>query len=85
MKFHPVANIFPMMSKSEFQELKDDILQNGLIEPIWTYQDKIIDGRNRYTACIEIGVKPRFKKWKNNNGVFPCGFRDLIELEKKTP
>ena len=32
MKFHPVAKIFPMMSKSEFQELKDDILLNGLIE-----------------------------------------------------
>lgn len=56
MKFHPISNIFPMMSDSEFKELKEDIQKNGLIEPIWVYQDSIIDGRNRFNACMELGV-----------------------------
>lgn len=34
MKFHPIADIFPM-SKSEYQELKEDIQKDGLMEPIW--------------------------------------------------
>jgi hypothetical protein len=83
MKFHPVSNIFPMMSESEFQELKDDIAKNGLIEPIYTYQDKIIDGRNRYTACTEIGVKPKFKKWLNNNGVLLVDFVISLNLKRR--
>ena len=83
MKFHPVANIFPMMSKPEFHELKDDISKNGLIEPIYTYQDKIIDGRNRYTACTEIGVKPRFKKWNNNNGSSLIDFVISLNLKRR--
>lgn len=63
IKFHEVADIFPMMGNVEFEALKSDIANNGLIEPIWTYQNKIIDGRNRYKACLEAGVEPRFKEW----------------------
>ena len=83
MRFHPVAAIFPMMQESEFQELKEDILKNGLFEPIWTYQDKIVDGRNRYKACMEIGVKPRFKKWTNNNGSSLVDFVISLNLKRR--
>jgi hypothetical protein len=83
MRFHPVAAIFPMMLESEFQELKEDILKNGLFEPIWTYQDKIVDGRNRYKACMEIGVKPRFKKWTNNNVSSLVDFVISLNLKRR--
>jgi N6-adenosine-specific RNA methylase IME4 len=63
MEFHEVANIFPLMIGDEFRALVEDIRQNGLIEPIWTYQGKIIDGRNRYRACIEAGVEPKYQEW----------------------
>jgi phage N-6-adenine-methyltransferase len=63
MEFHEVANIFPMMSATEFDALKADIGSNGLLEPIWQYEGKIIDGRNRYQACLEIGVTPHFREW----------------------
>ena len=83
MKFHSVANIFPIMSDSEFNELKDDIKRNGLIEPIWTYKGKIIDGRNRYSACKEIGVKTKFRKWGNNNGNSLVDFVVSLNLKRR--
>ena len=69
IEFHEVANIFPMMSAEEFESLKSDIQSNGLLEPIWQYQGKIIDGRNRYRACLDVGVKPRFREWDGNGSL----------------
>lgn len=73
-EFHEVANIFPMMSAEEHKALVDDIKQNGLIEPIWLHFGKIIDGRNRYMACIEADVEPRFRTY---NG---AGDEDLVQF-----
>jgi len=61
--FHSVAEIFPLMTDTEFANLCADILQNGLREEIWTHDDQIIDGRNRYNACLQTGVEPRFRAW----------------------
>jgi len=58
MEFHPIANIFPMMGEEELEELADDIMQNGLLKPIVTYEGKILDGRNREKACQLIGLSP---------------------------
>lgn len=58
MKAHPYADLFPMMSDAEFAALKDDIAANGLRDPIIIYNDCILDGRNRFKACRELGVKP---------------------------
>lgn len=63
LEFHPVANLFPMMSAEEYQGLVEDIRLNGLQESIWTHEGKIIDGRNRYKACCEAGVAPSFRVW----------------------
>jgi site-specific DNA-methyltransferase (adenine-specific) len=63
MEFHKICNIFPMMSEEEYLQLVLDIKAHGLREPIWTYQGKIIDGRNRYRACIELGIEPRYREW----------------------
>ena len=52
-----------MMSATEFESLKADIKHNGLFEPIWQHEGKIIDGRNRYQACVETGVTPHFREW----------------------
>lgn len=62
LEFHPVANIFPLLQGEEFKTLKADIETNGLIEPIWLHPDgRIIDGRNRYRACDEAGIEPKFE------------------------
>lgn len=63
LEFHDVANLFPMMTESERVGLQKDIIENGLLTPIYLYQGKIIDGRNRYLACLEVGYKPQFKEY----------------------
>jgi len=63
-EFHEVANIFPMMQGEEFDALKADIAANGLREAIWLHPDgRIIDGRNRYLACCDLGIEPEYRTW----------------------
>lgn len=69
LEIHDVANIFPMMTTEEYQHLVEDIKKHGLKEPIWTYQNKIIDGRNRHKACVDAGVTPRFREWDGNGSL----------------
>ena len=58
-----MSNIFPLMGPKEFNELKEDISQNGLMEPVYLYNDLIIDGRNRYLACKALDINPEYREW----------------------
>lgn len=69
MEFHEVANLFPLMEGVEFEELKADIAANGLRESGWTYQGKLIDGRNRYRACQELGLDFSTREWDGNGSL----------------
>lgn len=64
-EYHPLSNLFPLMEGDEFDRLVDDIDKNGLLEPIVLFEGKILDGRNRYRACMKLGRKPTFKKYPN--------------------
>lgn len=61
---HPAALLFPLTTGSEFDELRESIRTNGLREPIVLFEGLILDGRNRYRACQEAGVQPRFRQWE---------------------
>jgi len=63
-EIHPLAKIFPSMQEAELQELVTDIQTNGLLEPLTIYEDKILDGRNRYKACQIANVEPTTKPYK---------------------
>jgi ParB-like chromosome segregation protein Spo0J len=69
--FHPLANIFPLMQGSEFDDLVADIKTNRLNMPIVLHEGMILDGRNRYRACIAAGVEPRFESY---DGKDPAAF-----------
>ena len=58
MKFHPLANIFPLMEGAEVDALVADIKAKGLHDRIDLYQGKIVDGRNRYRALRQLGIDP---------------------------
>src|SRR5688572_746106 len=54
---HPVAYLFPDMDEGEYEELKEDIKKNGVQMPVVTCQGKVADGRHRWRACNELGIK----------------------------
>ena len=83
IKFHPVAGIFPMMNALEFEGLKADIEKHGQLEPIWTHNGEIIDGRNRYLACRELGIEPKIREWEPVNGAELVDFVISLNLQRR--
>ena len=63
MKNHPIADVWPMMDEAKIAELADDIRKNGQLIPVWLYDGKILDGRNRWAACKIAGVEPKTKEY----------------------
>lgn len=62
MKFHEAANIWPLMDDDKLNELAKDIKEHGLHHPVMTLDGAILDGRNRYRACLLAGVECRFQE-----------------------
>lgn len=63
MKHHPIADVWPMMDEGKLHELADDIRKNGQLVPVWLYEGKILDGRNRWAACKIAGIEPKTKEY----------------------
>jgi ParB-like chromosome segregation protein Spo0J len=59
---HPLASVFPPLSKDEYEALKADIKDNGLREPISTFKGQVLDGRHRYRACKDLGIEPKINR-----------------------
>lgn len=60
IRVHPAADLFPMMTEAELDELAADIAKNGLWQvPVWFREAKgepsLLDGRNRIAAIDRIG------------------------------
>jgi hypothetical protein len=72
LAFHPASNIFPLMPDADpagFAALVEDIKQNGLREPVMLHPDRsILDGRNRYLACLAADRTPHFVNWGGRPG-----------------
>ena len=81
MEFHELANIFPMMTDDEMAALVESI-KGGYDSkfPIITYEGKILDGRNRYTACTFAGVEPVYSEWTGDD---PVSFVVRANLERR--
>ena len=62
-EIHPAALAFPEMGTSAFEALKKSIKENGLHHPIVLHEGKIIDGKHRYKACLELGIEPKTETW----------------------
>lgn len=66
-ELHPLCTLFPRMAGSEFSALCDDIKINGLRYPITLHKGMIVDGGNRYRACLDAGVEPTFEEFTGDN------------------
>lgn len=68
-QFHPAALIVP--PSTNYARIKESISEHGIFHPIVMHNNRIVDGRARYTACVELGmvnklryVQMNTKKWK---------------------
>jgi hypothetical protein len=65
-EYHPLANIFPLLTGDDLTELASDIKQHGLRHAIMLFEGKILDGRNRFRACLMVGTTPSFETFEGD-------------------
>lgn len=63
MKIHPFADKFPDMPSDQYAALEADIEAHGVREPVVVHKGQIIDGKHRWRACHELGVKCPTAEW----------------------
>lgn len=66
-ELHPLCTLFPRITGAEFEALKADILANGLRQPIVIHEGMILDGGNRYRACMDVGIEPETIAFSGGN------------------
>jgi len=58
LQFHPFSNLFPLISGEEYEAFRSDIEAHGQRDPIILFEGQILDGRNRYRCCRDLGKEP---------------------------
>lgn len=71
MELHPLCSFFPRLDGDEYLALKADLQANGQAQPIYSLDGMILDGGNRYRACLEAGIEPRVIEYRGDD---PVGF-----------
>jgi len=66
-ELHPLCTLFPRLAGNEFDALCADIKTNGLREPIVLHDGLILDGGNRYRACLAAGIAPVFTPFEGES------------------
>lgn len=61
LKFHPAAEIFPLLTEDDFDAFAEDVRVKGILEPIKLFEGMVIDGRNRYRAYVITKSPPNFQ------------------------
>lgn len=74
--FHELSSIFPLMEGEDFDALVEDIREKGQLKKGILFEEKIIDGRNRYRACGVLKIP--FKTEEYSEKISP---RDYIISE----
>jgi ParB-like chromosome segregation protein Spo0J len=79
---HQAAKLFPPMDAAAFKELKADIKANGQLSPIIVIGDLILDGSNRYRACLDLKIEPKTVEWDGSGGT-PLAFVVAMNLKRR--
>jgi hypothetical protein len=68
LKFHPASELFPLLTGDEFARLVTSIKEFGLLNPIYLHPDgSVLDGRNRYNACLRANIQPHFETYQGDD------------------
>ena len=80
-EIHPAADVFPMMSDAEYEGLLSDIREHGQRDNGIVCDGKILDGRNRYRACLELGIE--FHYYELDPGDDPVSYVVSANLHRR--
>jgi Protein of unknown function (DUF3102)/ParB/Sulfiredoxin domain len=61
VEFHPASAIIPPMTPAEYRRLVEDIRRHGVREPVLIHSGLLLDGRERWKACQELGIDCPFR------------------------
>lgn len=67
LDLHPLCSLFPRLGDDELHALAADIAAHGLREPITLHNGMVLDGGNRYRACLIAGVEPKVREFDGDN------------------
>lgn len=84
---HELSKLFPPLGETSAAELAVDIKQNGLRQPIVTFEDKILDGVQRYGACQDAEVEPDIQEFETmeafRQGTHPVDFIMSLNFHRR--
>lgn len=83
---HELSSIFGDILPQEFDSLKESILKTGFTDNlIRLYEQKILDGWNRYRAALELNLvrKLRFTEWDTEKEGSPEDFVLARNIERR--
>jgi hypothetical protein len=80
VQWHPYADLFPWIEGAAFDDLKADIAENGVLEPIVFFEGKILDGRNRYMAARDLGIEYPRVEYRGDD---PLGYVVSLNLRRR--
>lgn len=80
LEAHELSSLFPLITGDDFTLMVKDMQANGQREPIILFSGKIIDGRNRYRACRELGLEPLTKEYTGDD---PLGLVLSLNMHRR--
>jgi len=83
-QYHSLSDFFPLLPPEEFEELTNSILEHGQLEPIMLLDGKILDGRNRYLACQQLGIEPKVRSYGKDNPTEPLEFVVAANMRRRS-
>lgn len=88
LKIHPeLESLFPPLSDEEYAGLEKDIVENGLRNPIVTWNRYIVDGHHRYKICQKHGLEYQTRPitFKSLDDVKLWAFNEQVNRRNLSP
>lgn len=82
-EIHPAANKYPMMTGLAWEAFLEDFAENGQLEPVKIYDNKILDGRHRQKAAKELSKKLKIERIELTEDQTPEQYVDSANLHRR--
>jgi hypothetical protein len=64
---HPLAQLIPLIAPADLNRLRDDIIVNGINEPLDMFEGKVLDGRNRLAVASSAGIPVQLREFRGDD------------------